>query len=68
MEEQKSNALIEEYMSKARAIRKEYDDKMKEIRKQRPIRGRGEYPEEMIFRRECNERIKQLAEEYHNKK
>lgn len=68
MEEQKDNTLIEEFKAKARAISKEYDDKMKEIRKQRPIHGRGEYPEEMIFRRECNERIRQLAEEYRNKK
>ena len=43
------------------------DEKMKEIRKQRPIKGRGEYPEEMIFAKECDERIRQLAEEYHNK-
>ncbi len=68
MEEQKGNNLIEEFKAKARAISKEYDDKMKEIRKQRPIKGRGQYPEEMIFRKECNERIKQLAEEYRNKK
>lgn len=68
MEEQKGNNLIEEFKAKARAISKEYDDKMKEIRKQRPIKGRGQYPEEMIFRKERNERIKQLAEEYRNKK
>lgn len=68
MEEQKSNTLIEEFKARARAISKEYDDKMKEIRKRRPIKGRGQYPEEMIFRKECNKRIKQLAEEYRNKK
>lgn len=68
MEEIKNNDYFEEYMSKARAIRNEYKKKMEEIRKQRPIKGRGQYPEEMIFRRECNERIRQLAEEYRNKK
>ena len=64
---EKNSILFEEFKTKARAIQNEYDEKMKEIRKQRPIRGRGEYPEEMIFAKECDERIRQLAEEYHNK-
>ena len=67
MEEQKNNALSEEFRLKARAICDEYDRKIEEIRKQRPIKGRGEHPEEMIFRRECFARIEQLAEEYRNK-
>lgn len=67
MEELKNDDNFEEFKAKARAISKEYDDKIKEIRKQRPIHGRGEYPEEMIFRRECNERIRKLAEEYRNR-
>lgn len=64
---EKTSILFEEFKTKARAIQNEYDEKMKEIRKQRPIKGRGEYPEEMIFAKECDERIRQLAEEYHNK-
>ncbi|HEZ7989795.1 MAG TPA: hypothetical protein RWO66_02370 [Ruminococcus sp.] len=64
---EKNSILFEEFKTKARAIQNEYDEKMKEIRKQRPIKGRGEYPEEMIFAKECDERIRQLAEEYHNK-
>ena len=64
---EKNSILFEEFKTKARAIQNEYDEKMKEIRKQRPIKGRGEYPEEMIVAKECDERIRQLAEEYHNK-
>lgn len=67
MEEQKNNDVdekYEEYMEKGRAIYKEYNEKMKMIRKQRPIKGRGEYPEEMILRKECDEKIRQLAEQY----
>ena len=64
MEEVKNNSNFEEYEQKARAIIKEYHDKMEEIRKQRPIHGRGEHPEEMIFRRERNKRLMKLAEEY----
>ena len=64
---EKNSILFEEFKTKARAIQNEYDEKMKEIRKQRPIKGRGEYPEEMIFAKECDDRIRQLAEEYHNK-
>lgn len=66
-DKEKNNILFEEFKVKARAIQNEYAEKMKEIRKQRPIKGRGEYPEEMIFIKECNERIKRLAEEYRNK-
>ncbi|MDE6035724.1 MAG: hypothetical protein K2G36_07435 [Ruminococcus sp.] len=64
MEEPENN--FEEYMLKARAIRNEYNKKMEEIRKQRPIKGRGEYPEEKILRKECDEKIGQLAEKYRN--
>ena len=64
MEDKKKDDIIKEYMTEARAIRDEYDKKMEDIRKQRPIKGRGSYPEERIFRRECDEKIKQLAEKY----
>lgn len=66
MEEEKNNRNFEEYMLKARAIRKEYDKKLEAIKRQRPIKGRGHYPEERIFRKECDEKIKQLAEQYRN--
>ena len=65
MEEQKNN-IIEEFRAKAHAICNEYDEKIKMIRKQHPIKGRGEYPEEMILRREHDEKIRQLAKQYRN--
>lgn len=66
MEETKNNNGFEEYMLKARALNAEYNEKIKAIKKQQPVKGRGFYPEEMILRKERNEKIRQLAEQYHN--
>lgn len=66
MEDKKKDDIIKKYITESRAIHYEYDKKMEDIRKQRPINGRGSYPEERIFRKECDEKIKQLAEKYRN--
>lgn len=66
MEGKEKNNIVEKFIIESRAIRDEYDKKLEEVRKQRPIKGRGSYPEEIIFRKECDEKIRQLAEKYRN--
>ena len=66
MEDKRKNDVIERYMTEAHAICDKYNKKLEDIRKQRPIKGRGSYPEEIIFRKECNKEIEQLAEKYRN--
>ena len=68
MEEQKNNEKFKEYLSEARNIQKEYNDKIEDIRKQKTkqglLKGRASFPEEKILMKECNDKIKKLADSY----
>lgn len=68
MEEQKNNEKFNEYLLKARNIQKEYNDKIETIRKQKIkqglLNGRASFPEEKILMKECNDKIKELADIY----
>lgn len=67
MEDLKNSTIFNEYMFKARQINNEYNEKIKIIRIKKNIKGRGNFPEEKLLKKERDDKIQKLAYEYNVK-